>query len=232
MPKILVIIPTYNEESNILRLLDKLLKLPLRLDILVVDDGDDQTANLLSRRQTSEPRLFFIKRQGKLGRGSAVVEGIKFGLAHDYDFLVEMDADFSHDPEELPNFINLASPNRVVIASRYLKTSQILNWPTRRRIISRLANWYARAILRVPLHDYTNGYRVYGREALKKIDFAKIQFRGFIVLSEIVYQLYQQGVEFREQKTVFVNRKQGASSFSFREISEAFWAIWKIRMQK
>lgn len=229
MSKILVIVPTYNEETNIGRLVDNLLTLNLDLDVLVIDDGCDNTENIIKERQAISPNIFFIKRNGKLGRGSAVLEGLRFGLKRNYELFVEMDADFSHHPGELPTLLNLAAPNRVVIGSRYVRGSRIENWSFRRRLFSKVANWFAGAVLGLGINDYTNGYRVYGREAIKKLNFEKIKSSGYIVLSEISYQLFKNGVELREHKTLFVNRSRGASNFSWREIKESFWSVWQIR---
>jgi len=229
MSKILVIIPTYNEADTIVSLVEKLFSLSLDLDIVIVDDGQDGTENLIRQQLTSRPNLFLIKRQIKAGRGSAVLEGIKFGLSKDYDLLAEMDADFSHQPEELPGLMKLAAANRVVIGSRYVKGSKIINWPLGRRIFSRLANFYAALILGIGINDYTNGYRVYGREAARKLDFVKIKSSGYIVLSEIAYQLFKKGVEFVEQKTTFINRRRGQSNFSIKEIKESFISVLRIK---
>lgn len=229
MSKTLVIIPTYNEEDNILKLVDHILGNGLGLDVLIVDDGSDRTSEIIKTRMEQAPGLFLIKRAVKSGRGTAVLEGIRFGLEKNYDYIMEMDADFSHDPNELPALMALAAPNRVVIGSRYAKGSKIVNWPLRRRIFSKCANFYANAILGIGLSDYTNGYRVYSRDAAEKIDVSKIKAVGYVVLSEISYQLHRKGVEFREVPTVFVNRNRGASNFSLKEIKEAFWSVIRIR---
>jgi len=229
MDKILVIIPTYNEEKTIIQLIDELFSLQLNLDILVVDDGKDKTGELVSEKQKEKQNLFLNKREKKAGRGSAVIEGIRFGLKKDYDYIVEMDADFSHQPKELPELMKLASPNGVVIASRYLKGSVIKNWPLQRKVFSRFANIYANFILRIGLHDYTNGYRIYGREALKKIDLNNIQASGYIVLSEIAYMLHLAGATFKERETLFINRVHGDSNFSLHEIKEAFASVIRIK---
>lgn len=231
MSKILVIIPCYNEQENISNLIDKLFSLNLGLDVLIVDDGQDATADLVKRKQQNKNNLFLIKRIKKAGRGSAVIEGLKFGLDKDYHFFVEMDADFSHDPDELISLLSLARIDAVVIGSRYMKGSQILNWPIRRRIFSKLANFYADFMLGIGIRDYTNGYRVYGRKAIEKLDFSRIKSDGYIVLSEIAYQLFKKGVKFFEQKIIFINRKRGASNFSFDEAKDAFQSVLRIKRE-
>lgn len=231
MPKTLIIIPSYNEKENIASLIDALLKLPVGADVLVVDDSSDGTAAMLKEKQVTEPRLFLIAREKKSGRGTAVLEGFRFALSRDYQRIVEMDADFSHDPKELSSLLALSGSNTLVIGSRYLKTSKILNWPRSRRVFSKCANFYAHIVLGIGIHDYTNGYRVYGREALEKLDIEKIKSRGYIVLSEIAYQLFRKGVSFAEVPTIFVNRARGVSSFSLKEAREAFLSVLRIRFE-
>lgn len=229
-PKTLIIIPCYNESENIIRLVDILLEENQNTDVLVVDDSIDNTSDLVRQRQIGEPRLHLIKRNGKGGRGTAVLEGFKFALARDYELIAEMDADSSHNPHEFSKLVAVSGDNTLVIGSRYLKESKIVGWPKRRIIFSTLANFYANAILRIGIHDYTNGYRVYGRGALEKLDMTKIKGIGYIVLSEISYQLFRKGVKFVEVPTLFVNRSRGASNFSFKEIKEAFTSVVRVRL--
>ncbi len=229
-PKTLIIIPCYNESENIIQLTEALLKENQNTHVIVVDDSSDNTADLVREKQKIESRLFLIKRQGKGGRGTAVLDGIKFGLDKDYEFIAEMDADFSHNPKEFPSLMKVAGPNTMVIGSRDIKGSKIMGWPWTRTYFHIFANIYARMILRIPIRDYTNGYRVYGREALKKLDFSQIKGIGYIVLSEISYQLFRKGVKFVEVPTVFVNRRRGVSNFSFKEIKEAFTSVIRVRL--
>lgn len=227
--KTLIIIPCYNESSNIIELVDILLGENEHADVLIIDDSSDNTAELITKHQIDNTRLFLIKRKGKGGRGTAVLDGFRFALTRDYKRIAEMDADFSHDPYELKSLLTASGDNTIVIGSRYLKKSKIVGWPLSRRVFSKLANFFARIILRIPINDYTNGYRVYGREALEKLEIRAIKGRGFIVLSEISYFLFQNGVKFIEVPTVFVNRKRGASNFSLKEVIDAFIALVKIR---
>lgn len=230
MSKTLVIIPTYNEEENIARLVDTLFGLNLNLDILVVDDGNDGTANIIEERRKQIQNLFLIKRGSKGGRGKAVLEGIKFALEKNYGLIVEIDADFSHNPQELPTLLAVSGDNTLVIGSRYARGSKIVGWPLKRRVFSKLANFYANLVLGIGLSDYTNGYRVYGRKAAEKIDFDKVRSSGYIVLSEIAYQLFKKGVKFVEVPTIFINRRQGVSNFSLKEIKESFLSVIIIRI--
>ena len=225
-----MIVPTYNEQATIKQLIEELLALPDAIDVLVVDDGSDDTEKIVRAIIAGTPRVSIIKRAVKSGRGTAVIEGLKFGLSKGYEYLAEMDADFSHPPRELPELLKLAGPNKVVIASRYVKGSRIENWPISRRIFSKFANFYANLILGIGIHDYTTGYRIYGRQALEKIDLNSITSIGYIVLSEIAYRLHQVKAEFIERPSVFVNRSRGASNFSFKEVTEAFASV--IRLKK
>ena len=229
MYKTLIIIPSWNEKENISSLIDALFGLPIGADVLVVDDSSDGTADVIRKKQETQPRLALIQREKKSGRGTAVLEGFRYALSRDYRRIVEMDTDFSHDPKELPTLLAVSGDNKLVIGSRYLKTSRILNWPLSRRIFSRCANYYANLVLGIGIHDYTNGYRVYGREALEKLNIGNIKSGGFIVLSEIAYQLFRKGVSFVEVPTIFVNRERGVSSFSLIEAREAFLTVLRIR---
>ena len=156
---------------------------------------------------------------------------MKFGLEREYEIFVEIDADSSHQAAELPELLKISEPNAIVIASRYVKGSKIVNWPLKRRAFSFLANLYAGFILRLGIHDYTNGYRIYGREALKKLEFEKIKATGYVVLSEVAYQLFRKGVKLIEQKSLFINRRRGQSNFSLAEIKESFLSVLRIKRE-
>ena len=232
--KKIIIIPTYNEADNIARLINSLLDLKIDIDILVVDDNSpDGTSDVVSNTSGNHPNVFLITRTKKDGRGGAVFEGIRFALNKGiYDKIIEMDADFSHDPEELPVLIEKSKEADVVVGSRYLPKSKIVNWPLARRIFSRLANLYAKLMLGIPIYDYTNGYRCYSLEAAKSIDPGSIKSKGYIVLSEIAYQLFKKGFTFAEIPTVFVNRQRGASNFSISEVFNSFRSVWNLRFTK
>lgn len=225
----LVIIPTYNEAENIESLVKTLCTLYEGIHVLVVDDGNDETASIVTQVQNTHPTVKVLKRGVKSGRGSAVLAGIAYALENPYTRIVEMDADFSHNPKELSSLLAVAEDTTVVIGSRYLKSSRIENWPLRRKIFSACANVYANLILGIGIHDYTNGYRVYGRKAAEGIDMERIKSRGYIVLSEVAYQLFVKGFTFREVPTIFINRSRGVSNFSLNEIKEAFTSVIRIR---
>ncbi len=227
----LVIIPTYNEAANIGQLIERIFALYPAFDILIVDDSSpDGTAGIVRHLQ---PRygdhLHVVVRGGKGGRGSAVVEGCRWALQRDYDLVFEMDADFSHRPEEMRDVLECIRSCDVVVGSRYLPGSRIEGWSRKRALFSRLANGYARTLLRIPITDYTNGFRCYTRKALQVLDLDAIKAQGYIVLSEIAYQLHRKGMRIREVPTIFVNRRRGASNLRAREIYEAFFSILLIR---
>lgn len=231
-PRTLVVIPAYNEEENILRLVRALRALKEKPDVLVVDDGSDQTADLLREEGVRDAGVRLLKRAGKGGRGSAVLDGLDIGRREEYALIVEMDADFSHDPTALPSLLAAADEKTVVIGSRYRGGSRIVNWPRSRRVFSRFANAYAGLILGIGIHDYTNGYRVYPRAAVEVLDRSRIQATGYIVLSEIAWQLFRGGFRFVEVPITFVNRARGSSNFSLHEIKESLTSVWRIRFRK
>lgn len=226
----IVVVPTYNERENIERLITAILALPLGIKILIVDDNSpDGTGKVVDQMVREYDRVEVIHRKGKAGRGSACLEGFRRALKEEVDYIVEMDADFSHDPKELPKLIERVRRHDVVIGSRYLKESRIVNWGIKRILFSRLANFYARRVLGIPISDYTNGYRCYKKKALAQLDFDLTKTSGYIVLSETAYQLYRKGCFFGEVPILFVNRRRGESNLTFREIWSAFSAVLAIR---
>ena len=226
-----IIIPTYNEADNIAKLVEMVLAVDNEFDVIVVDDNSpDGTSERVRNKFASNPRVSIITRTKKDGRGGAVIEGIKFALNKGvYKKILEMDADFSHDPAELYSVIQKSNEVDVVIGSRYLPKSRIEGWPLQRKVFSKAANLYAKTLLRIPISDYTNGYRCYSIEAAKSIEQAEIKSKGYIVLSEIAYQLFKKGFKFGEVPTVFVNRKRGISNLNIGEIVEAFTSIWNLK---
>ncbi len=227
----LIVIPTYNERKNIALLIEHLLGHTTSTDILVVDDGspDGTAEDVRALHEKYGDRVQLLSRSGKGGRGSAVLAGFHHMLAHNYDLVFEMDADFSHDPDEIPRFLEALPGADAVFGSRYLPGSEIRNWSWKRTIFSRWANRYARFILGLPLTDYTNGYRCYRRSAIEVINFDAIQAKGYVVLSEVADQLFRKGKRIVEVPTLFVNRRRGTSNLSWKEIREAFLSVWRIR---
>lgn len=223
-------IPTFNESANIVRLAESLRALSKALRIFVVDDASpDGTGSLAAEAAARLAPMTVIRREGKGGRGSAVLAGFAAGLADPTVLaLVEMDADFSHDPAELAETVAALGCADVVIRSRYLPGSRIVDWTLARRVFSRAANIFARAVLRVTLTDYTNGYRAYTRAAAQAIEPARIDSSGYIVLSETAVQLHAKGFRFVELPSLFVNRRRGESNLGWREISSAARGILRL----
>lgn len=229
--KLLIIIPTFNERENILPLIDRLLTLHANATVLVVDDGSPDGTGALVREAESKygGRLQLLERDGKGGRGSAVLEGFRYALREGYDLIMEMDADFSHDPGEVGRFLEKMNTYDLVIGSRYLPGSQIHDWGWKRTFFSAWANRYARLILGIPLSDYTNGFRCYTRRAIAALDMDRIDAKGYVVLSEVAYQLHRKGIGIGEVPITFVNRRRGISNIGYHEIHEAFFSVLRIR---
>lgn len=223
-----VVVPCYNEAENIVSLIEAIRQQIPESAVLVVDDSPD-LATVEAVRALAWPGVDVLHRDAKGGRGSAVLVGLARLLEEGCDHLVEMDADFSHDPRQLPDLLAHGRQVDLVIGSRYLPGSRIVNWPRSRRLFSRTANFVARLLLGVPMTDYTNGYRVYSRRAAECVSATCGRLgAGFIALSEILVNLYYRGYSVSEIPTVFVNRVRGESSLSRREIGEAFMGLLKI----
>ena len=226
-----LVIPTYNERDNLRPLVEQILRLPHSLLVVVVDDSSpDGTGQVADEVAKQTPGVKVIHRSGKGGRGSACIAGFRYALEEtDAPLVMEMDADFSHHPRYVPALIDKAQEYDVVIGSRYLRDSRIVDWGLSRRIFSRLANLFARVMLGVPISDYTNGFRCYRRAVLEALDFESIQATGYIVLSEMALILHKHGARFGEVPTVFVNRQRGKSNTTLSEIIDAFTTVLELR---
>jgi dolichol-phosphate mannosyltransferase len=234
MKKIAVIIPAYCESINIIELCKDIFSNYERADILIVDDSPDiYTVDIV--KEFSHPQVKLLHREAKGGRGSAVIFGIKHYISEPYDYFLEIDADFSHPPSEIPGLVRYAEEKNLdlLIASRYLHKSKIVNWPLTRRIFSKSANLIARILLRVPVHDYTNGFRLYSNNGAKELvgTCGKLG-SGFIALSEILVNLYYRKYKIDEVPTIFINRIRGESSLSLKEIWNALIGLKKIYQLK
>jgi len=229
--KVAVVIPTYNEAENIVSLITALLKIGDFIDVVVVDDNSlDQTAECVLKNFNNNKQVSLLKRQRKSGRGSAIIEGMRFITQKGrYDTIVEMDGDLSHDPSALPALLENTEHYDVVIGSRYIKNSEIINWPIRRKIVSKMANYYARSVFKVPINDYSGGFRCYSRNAAHYLINNKFITKGHASLLEIVYMLYKKGFTFCEVPIVFINRQKGYSKLSSGDFLEAIKNIFKIR---
>ena len=232
--QVAIIIPTYNEEKNIERLIKNIKHHVGNVLIIVVDDSDNNKTSLIIKKK--KLGILYFNRGKKAGRGSAILFGLKKILVNKkIKVFIEMDADFSHNPAELKRNINFFLNNSLdlLIGSRYLKKSKIINWSLTRRIFSFLANFSAKILLQIPITDFTNGYRIYSRRSVKKIikSCGKIG-DGFIILSEILVQLYLNNFKIDEIHSKFVNRVRGESSINFKLILESFVGLIKIYIKK
>lgn len=234
MKKSLIVIPTKNEKENIALMIKSVLKNMPQATVLIVDDNSkDKTADEV-RKFAKDKRVKLIVRKNRRGRGSAVLEGFKWGyIKNNYNYFFEMDADFSHDPKDLPKFLEkLKSGCDVVIGSRYLPESKIINWGLERKIFSKYANIYAKFILKVPINDFTNGYRAYTKEVVEDFLFRKMLTNGYIVLSEFVYIAHLKRKKIDQIPIIFVNRTRGQSNLTIREIVYAIYGVLKLRYKR
>jgi len=228
--KALVIIPTYNESENIKNIISEVLKQDEIIEVLVVDDNSpDKTAELVKKMMQSENRIKILQRRSKMGLGSAYVAGFRYALANDYDYIIEMDADFSHDPKVLPEMIKAMENNDLVIGSRYLKGVNVVNWPLWRLILSTFASKYVRIITGMPIKDPTGGFKCFRREVLESIELNKILSDGYSFQVEMNYRAWVKKFRIKEIPIIFTDRRVGESKMTMKIIREAVWMVWKLR---
>ena len=227
----LVIVPTYNERENIRRLVDTVLRQDGRLEMLIVDDGSpDGTGQIVSELAASDPRVHLLSRPSKLGLGTAYIAGFRWALEHDYQYVLEMDADFSHDPAHLPQFLRAIEHADVVVGSRYQQGRvTVVNWPIGRLILSYSANLYARAITGLPMWDTTAGFKCFRRKVLEAIDFSRVRSNGYAFQIEMHFRAWKRNFRIVEIPIVFVDRNEGTSKMSRKIIYEAMWMVWRLR---
>jgi len=230
--KSLIIIPTYNELENIKRLIPDILDRYENTDILIVDDNSpDGTGSYVSSLASSDKRIRIIQREKKLGLGTAYITGFKYAIQNKYDFIFEMDADYSHDPGEIENFLKAIEHNDLVLGSRYLTGVNVINWPMRRLILSYFANFYTHFITRLPIHDSTGGYKCFRREVLEAINLDKIKSNGYAFQIEMTYKAWKKGFRIKEISIIFVDRVKGNSKMSRKIVREAILMVWKLRLR-
>lgn len=229
--KSIVCIPTYNESDNILRIIDAIHDVVADLHVLVIDDGSpDGTASLVRQRMVSDDRLHIIERAGKLGLGTAYCAGFAEALRLGYDRILQMDADFSHDPKELPRFLEAAESNDLIIGSRYVSGVNVINWPMSRLLLSWFANVYTRTITRMPIADATGGFKCFRADILSKIDLSAIRSNGYAFQIEMNYRAWRLGARIKELPIIFVDRVSGESKMSKNIVYEAAWLVWKMKL--
>ena len=230
----IVIIPTYNEKENIEKIIRAIFALGKCFHILVIDDGSpDGTAGIVKVLMANEfgNRLFILERKGKLGLGTAYIAGFKWALEHDYEYIFEMDADFSHDPNDLPRLYAAChdEDNDLAIGSRYVSGVNVVNWPIGRVLMSYFASKYVRFITGFNVHDTTAGFVCYKRRVLQTIELDKIRFKGYAFQIEMKYTAYKIGFKIKEVSVIFVNRQEGTSKMSGGIFGEAFLGVMKLR---
>lgn len=228
----LVIIPTYNEANNLPLLLPQILAQDPRIEVLVVDDDSpDGTGRLADEIAASEPRVHVLHRPAKRGLGTAYREGFRWALDRDYDYIFEMDADFSHDPRHLPEFLAAIQDADLVLGSRYLEGRvTVVNWPMPRLLLSYFANLYARIVTGLKVFDATGGFKCFRRRVLEAVDLEQVRSNGYAFQIEMSFRAFRRGFRVREIPIVFVDRTEGESKMSGAIIREAIWMVWRLRL--
>lgn len=231
----IVIIPTYNEKENIEKIIRAIYGLGKSFHILVIDDGSpDGTATIVKGLMAEEfaDRLFLLERSGKLGLGTAYIEGFKWALKRDYQYIFEMDADFSHDPNDLPRLYSTCHDDGydVAIGSRYVTGVNVVNWPIGRVLMSYFASKYVRIVTGFKVHDTTAGFKCYKRRVLETIELDKIRFKGYAFQIEMKYTAYKIGFKIKEVSVIFVNRQEGVSKMNGGIFGEAFFGVMRLRL--
>ena len=229
--KALVIIPTYNERENLTELLRRIFAENLPLEVLIIDDhSPDGTGAVADQLAASDPRVHVMHRPGKMGLGSAYVAGFRYALERDYDAVFEMDADFSHNPDSLPQFLRELETADLVVGSRYLHGVTVVNWPLKRLILSYGANVYSRIITGIPIKDLTGGFKCFRRQVLESLDLSRVRSDGYGFQIEINYKAWRKGFRIREIPILFVDRRAGESKMNRRIVWEAAWMVWRLRI--
>jgi dolichol-phosphate mannosyltransferase len=232
MKKTLVVVPTYNEHENLPALAQRLLALPVPVDLLVVDDNSpDGTGKLADELAAKHPSIHVLHRTEKSGLGRAYIAGFKWALERDYDFVFELDGDFSHNPDDIPMFLEAAKDADLVLGSRYLNGIRIVNWPLRRLALSKCAANYVRIITGMPFTDPTGGYKCFSRRALLGINLQEINSNGYSFQVETTHRLWRQGLKVVEVPIVFTERVHGHSKMSGHIIQEALIMVWRLWFQ-
>lgn len=231
----IVIIPTYNEIENIEKMIRKVFSLEKTFDLLIIDDGSpDGTAAVVKRLQSEYPqRLFLEERTGKLGLGTAYIHGFHWCINRDYDFIFEMDCDFSHNPDDLIVLYNSARKNNadLVIGSRYIKGVNVVNWPMGRILMSYYASMYVRIITGMPIRDTTAGFKCYRKKVLESISIDDIHFKGYAFQIEMKFRTWKKGFKVIEEPIIFTDRQEGSSKMSGGIFKEAFFGVWLLKLK-
>jgi dolichol-phosphate mannosyltransferase len=231
--KVMVVVPTYNERQNIEELAPKVLSQLPDAELLVVDDGSpDGTGEYADGLAERDPRVHVLHRPGKMGLGSAYVRGFQYALGTKADLVIQMDADFSHDPNVIPDLVEKTGEYDVVIGSRYITGANVVNWPLRRLFLSYFANVYTHIATGLPLRDSTGGFKCFRRNVLESIDLDAVRSDGYSFQIEINFRCWRKGFSMREIPIIFVDRHSGTSKMSRRIVWEAMWLVWRLRFDR
>jgi len=232
MEKAIVIIPTYNERTNIEKMINVISELYPDLHILVVDDNSpDGTGDFVKAQSEKNEKIHVLQRKGKMGLGTAYVAGFKYMLNGDFDYAIQMDADFSHDPKEISNMLIAIENYDLVIGSRYIQGVNVINWPMSRLLLSYFASIYTRVITGMPVMDATGGFKCFRKEVLKNINLDKIRSNGYSFQIEMNFKTYKAGFRIKEIPIVFMDRIEGVSKMSKKIVREAVTMVWKLRFR-
>ena len=230
--KTLIIIPTYNELENLPKLLPAVLSKDISINVLIVDDNSpDGTSAFVEKEMKNNDRIHLLKRSSKQGLGTAYIAGFKYALKNGFDLIFEMDADFSHDPNEIPKFLEEIKNSDLVLGSRYITGVNVINWPMRRLLLSWFANLYTCAITGMSVHDATGGYKCFRKEVLQAIDLDKVTSNGYAFQIEMTFKAWKKGFRVKEIPIIFVDRVKGKSKMSKKIVREAVTMVWKLRLK-
>lgn len=230
--KSLIIIPTFNELENIRKIIPDILGRYDDVDILIVDDNSPDGTGVYIEKLTHESdRIKLIKRPGKMGLGTAYIQGFKYALQNQYDYIFEMDADYSHDPKEIKNFLGAIKNYDLVLGSRYKTGVNVINWPMRRLLLSYFANSYTRFVTGLPVRDATGGFKCFRRKVLESIDLDSVKSNGYAFQIEMTFKAYKKGFKIIEIPIVFADRFHGTSKMSKKIVREAVLMVWKLRIR-
>jgi dolichol-phosphate mannosyltransferase len=232
MNKTLIIVPTYNERENLTPLAHKLMALPTQVDMLVVDDNSpDGTGKLADELAAKHPTVHVLHRTEKNGLGRAYISGFKWALERDYEFVFEMDGDFSHNPDDIPAFLQAAAEADLVLGSRYVNGIRVINWDFKRLMLSKSAAKYVQIITGMPFTDPTGGYKCFRRRALEALNLDEVLSNGYSFQIELTHKIWRQGMRIVEVPIVFTDRFLGRSKMSGNIVREALWMVWKLWFQ-
>lgn len=231
MARTLVVTPTYNEADNIEKFIDRVLSQTPDIEMLIVDDNSpDGTGNIVEKITARNPRVHLLRRAGKMGLGTAYVEGFRYAITNAYDLVFEMDADFSHSPDEIPNFLQMMESHDLVLGSRYTNGVRVVNWPIRRLLLSYSANVYTRIITGMPIKDSTSGFKCFRRKVLESINLNKIKSNGYAFQIEMTFKAWTKGYKVAEHPIIFFERASGVSKMSKSIVYEAAFMVWKLKV--